>query len=236
MKPPPATGAHGGDGVLSLPARFILLRDRQRPQAPASPRGKEGGSSDPRADGLRARGFGPGQLLHNRAELQARASGPSPACLPSPASSRPRQLPACFPRQGPGLRGRLLLSPRAGCPLPPVPSAVHRCFHSRGSASSPGSLLYRLSCLPFTLQRACLLSAALPCAGLFVFCAAPDGAWSPFPSSPFFSFPCFLCAPSNRITLDNEESLGAVKRSKKSLLGVLPSLSLPSFEGGLAAD
>lgn len=180
--------------MLSLPACFILLRDRQPLQAPASPGGKEGGSSEPRADGLRARGFGPGQLLHNRAKLQARASGPSPVCLLSPASPRPRQLPACFPRQGPGRQGRLLLSPRAGCPLSPVPSALHRCFHSRGSASPPGALLYRLSCLPFTLQRASLLSAAVLCAGLFVFCAAPDGAWSSslFPSPPLFSFPFFL--------------------------------------------
>lgn len=163
MKPPPATGAHGGDGALSPPARFIPPRDRQCPQAPASPSGKEGGSSKPRADGRRARGFGPGQLLHNRAKLQAGASGPSPACLPPPASPRLRQPRACFPRQGPVFQGRLLLSPRAGCPLPPVPSAVRRCFHSRGSTSPPGSLLHRLSCLPFTLQRASLLSTALPC-------------------------------------------------------------------------
>lgn len=139
MKPPPATGAHGGDGALSPPVRFIPPRDRQCPQAPASPGGNEGGFSKLRADGRRERGFGPGQLLHNRAELQAGVSGPFPACLPLPASPRPRQPPACFPRQGPGLQGRLLLSPWAGCPLPPVPSAVHRCFHfsSRIPASPP---------------------------------------------------------------------------------------------------
>lgn len=154
MKPPACERSPWGRRGAELGWPFILSLDGQCPQAAGSPGGKEGGSSEPRADGRRARGFGPGQLLHNRAGLQAGASGPSPACLPSSDSLRPHQLPPCFPRQGSGFQERLLLSRWAGCSPPPLP--LPRIPFSSGIPS------HRLSCLPFALQRASLLSAALP--------------------------------------------------------------------------
>lgn len=166
MKPPSAAGAHGEDKTLSSAGRSSRPGDGQCPQAPDSPGGKEGGSWEPRADGRRARGFGPGQLLHNRAGLQAGASSPYPACLSSSDSLRPHQPTPCFPHQGSCFQERLLLSRWAGCspPLLPLPWIPF----SSGIPSSP-------PLLP-ALRPAKSLSplCGSPCLGLLAFCAASD--------------------------------------------------------------
>lgn len=153
VKRPPATGAHGEDGALSSAGHSPRPGDGQCTQAPGSPGGKEGGFWGPRADGRRARGFGPGQLLHNRAGLQAGASSPSPACLPSSGSLRPHQPPPVFLGRAPASRN--------ACSCHAGPAAVRRCFLYRGS------LLLRDPF--FTASPACpspckepLSSAALP--------------------------------------------------------------------------
>lgn len=154
MKPPPATGAHGEDGALS--------------SAGHSPRPGTGSVRRPWAApaGRRAAPWSPALTDGERG-----ASGLGSCCTiepgyrpgraaPLPPTSLPR-LPSGLTSLPPVFFGRAPAS-RNACSCHAGPAAVRRGFHYRGSPSPLGSLLHRLSCPPFALQRASFLSAALP--------------------------------------------------------------------------